>query len=189
MADPLPNEKWNQAFRDLARRRDRQLGPAPALPPARRAQLRTALDAAFSVEAAFREAAAERDRRLGECPLPSAVARELRRRLTRGGRIRAQHFWQARGWPLAASLLAGCGLLFLARHELSPLEAQTSARHDGPPRLLTLRMSAAEMTARRETFLAVDQLSPRKEEGPSGQLRLDLPIQALFDDREIARLP
>ncbi len=187
MADCLPNEKWAGALHELAERRDLRLGPVPPIPSARREQLRVALAAAFPVEAALREVARERDRQLGERPLPGAVARELRRSLTSEERARANRSWLARAWPLAASLLAAFGLLFLCRREM-PV-AQQAGTLESAPHPLSLRMGGAELMAHRETLLAATQLSLMKEEGSAAQLRLDLPVQALFSENEIAPLP
>lgn len=189
MADCLPNEKWAGALHELAERRDLRLGPVPPIPSARREQLGIALAAAFPVEAALREAAQERDRQLGERPLPGAVTRELRRSLTSEERTRAHRLWLARAWPLAASLLAACGLLFLGRREMHSHVAQQAEPREGTPHPLSLRMSAAEFMAHRETLLAATRLSLVKEEGSAAQLRLDLPVQALFSENEIAPLP
>lgn len=187
MADYLPNDKWVTALADLARQRDFRLGPLPPIPSARREQLGVALAAAFPVEAALREVAQERDRQLGERPLPGAIVRELRRSLTSVERTCAHRSWLARAWPLAASLLAACGLLFLGRREM-PV-AQQAGTLENAPHPLSLRMGAAELMAHRETLLAATQLSLVQEESSTGQLRLDLPVQALLSENGIAHLP
>ena len=187
MADYLPNDKWVAALADLARERDLRLGCVPPIPSARREQLGAALAAAFPVAAALREAARERDCQLGERPLPGAVARELRRCLTSAERARAHRSWLAPAWPLAASLFAAFGLLFLGRREM-PV-AQQAGTLESAPAPLNLRLGAAELMAHRETLLAATQLSLVQEESSTGQLRLDLPVQALLSENGIAHLP
>jgi hypothetical protein len=97
----------DNALRELARLRDRQLGAAPSLSPRRRAVLTGFLAVKFPVETALREVATRRDQSLdADSPkIPVLVESALHRQLlaaesARGGAGE----WRASGWDFTASM-------------------------------------------------------------------------------------
>lgn len=97
----------DDVLRDLAKQRDRVLGKAPALSPARQTALNAALAEQFPVETALDEVATKRDQLLELNPsgIPVPAESALLRQLVASapGRV-ATHGWRASNWRLGASV-------------------------------------------------------------------------------------
>lgn len=107
MDEMKQDSEIDNALRELANVRDRQLGATPLLSPERRAVLTGFLAVKFSIESALREAATRRDRSLNPNPpkismfVESALHRQLLAAET--ARDRARN-WAAAGWGANPSI-------------------------------------------------------------------------------------
>lgn len=97
----------DNALRQVAKQRDKQLGTVPALSPARRAVLTECLAGQFPVEAALRDAARRRDQLLNPYPpeIPASIESTLRRQLLVAEPERAAaRGWRVFDWRVSASI-------------------------------------------------------------------------------------
>lgn len=117
------NSEIDGILREVARRRDRQLGAAPTLSPARQAALAKCLAVEFALGATFHQVAVKRDRSLRPSGIPSSVEKALQTQLTakRGVCRRGSRIWPGLIRSPLAAVLSACvmiaaAILFFGTH-------------------------------------------------------------------------
>jgi hypothetical protein len=133
------NTGIDDALSKLAKDRDKLLGNAPALSPARQVALMKFLVRKFPVEGALREAAKERDRFLNQHSLdiPASASSALHRQLAHANRLTTTPGWlRFFRSPLSAGL-AVCAVITAAILCFGPLATLPRRTENLPPRSQT----------------------------------------------------
>ena len=218
MDKPTESSGIDDALRDLAQERDRVLGKAPSLSPAREEVLKAALAGQFPLDTALHEVATERDQllELNPAALPARAEAALRGQLVAGGPSYGEtntSVWPSFfRWPLRAVLTASA-LIAVAIICFDGWETPShrSARNlpdtppteplnmDAPVKLDRSPLGKAELFARK---VAIAQFSLSTTEPASLQasfladgnqafpgLRLDLPARLTLMEDDLSRIP
>ena len=208
----------DDALRDLAKGRDRVLGKAPALSPARQALLNATVAGQFPVDMALHEVATKRDQLIEFNPsrIPARAESALRRQLVASGpsdrAISVSGWLRLFRWPtgavLTAAVFIAAAILWFERWEPSSRQSAQNLPDASPVEQLSVDarlrldrspLGRAELFARK---IAIAQFSLSTTEPASLQasfladgsqaspgLRLDLPARLTLMEDDLTRIP